>query len=91
MPDRHAEMDADRKRMRMRAWRRGTREMDLVLGPYADVRLAGMAPDELALFDALLDEADQDLYPWVSGQVAAPPAYAALLADLAAFAASRHG
>jgi antitoxin CptB len=34
------------KRMRMRAWRRGIKEMDLILGPYADERLAAMPPDD---------------------------------------------
>ena len=72
-----------RKRLSMRAWRRGTREMDLILGPYADARLATMDASGLVLFDALLDENDQDLLPWVLGQISPPDRFAALLAVVA--------
>jgi antitoxin CptB len=65
--------EARLKRMAMRSWRRGTKEMDLILGPFADARLAGMGPEMLALYDALLAEADQDIYPWITGAAAGPP------------------
>ena len=81
--------EARLKRMRMRAWRRGTKEMDLVMGPYADARLAAMDAPALEAFDALLLENDQDLMQWVLGQVPAPARHAALVADLAAFARAR--
>ncbi len=77
------------KRLRMRAWRRGTKEMDLILGPFADARLEALAPGDLDLFEALLAENDQDLYPWVTGAAAAPARYAALLAAIAAHARER--
>jgi antitoxin CptB len=72
------------KRIRMRAWRRGTKEMDLILGRWADARLAAMDGARLDAFEALLEEADQDLYAWVSGQAAAPAAHAALIAEIRA-------
>lgn len=75
----------------MRSWRRGTKEMDLILGPYADAHLATMAPGKLDLFDALLAENDQDLYPWVTGGQACPTQYLDLLAEIGAFARARHG
>jgi len=71
------------KRLRMRAWRRGTKEMDLILGGYADTRLAGLTGGALDTFEALLDESDQELYRWVSGQDSPPPRYRDLVADLA--------
>ena len=82
--------EARLKRMAMRSWRRGTKEMDLILGPYADAHLAAMAEGELDLYDALLSENDQDLYPWISGGVAPPERFAALLGRIGAFARSRH-
>ncbi|GGE22237.1 antitoxin CptB [Gemmobacter megaterium] len=82
-------LDARLKRMRMRSWRRGTKEMDMVLGPYADARLSGMDTRALDAFDALLEEYDQDLIKWVLGQEPAPPEHSALIADLAAFARAR--
>lgn len=70
------------KRLRMRSWRRGMREMDLILGPFADSRLATLDADALALYEALLDESDGELLAWVSGQAPAPARYAALLAQI---------
>lgn len=81
--------EARLKRMKMRSWRRGTKEMDLVLGPYADAELAGMSGAELDAFDALLEENDQDLMAWMLGQKAAPAAHAGLIATLSAFASRR--
>lgn len=81
--------EARLKRMAMRSWRRGTKEMDLVLGPYADAHLAAMTLAELDAFDALLEENDQDLMAWMLGQKAAPLAHAALISTLSAFAAAR--
>lgn len=81
--------EARLKRMRMRSWRRGTKEMDLILGPWADEMLAGMSPEVLETYDALLNENDQDLLPWVLGQAAPPPALAGLIGQIAAFARAR--
>jgi antitoxin CptB len=81
--------DTRRRRLKMRAWRRGTREMDLILGPYADAHLAGMDGVALAAFDALLDQNDQDLLPWVLGQQPRPAALAVLLGQIAVFSAGR--
>lgn len=83
------DLDTARKRLAMRAWRRGTKEMDLILGPYADAHLAGMGAEDLAAFDALLSENDQDLMGWVIGQAPVPAAHAALLARLTKHARTR--
>ena len=64
------------KRLRMRSWHRGIKEMDLILGGYANDCLATMVSDELALYDALLSENDQDLYQWMSGRISPPPEHA---------------
>ena len=80
--------EARLKRMKMRSMRRGIREMDLILGAFADTQLAGMAPAELDLYDALLAENDHDLYQWVSGQAATPPRYDALIGKIAAHQAA---
>ncbi|MBN8630299.1 MAG: succinate dehydrogenase assembly factor 2 [Rhodobacterales bacterium] len=73
----------------MRSWRRGTKEMDLVLGPFADAHLGRLSLGELDLYDALLAENDQDLMAWILGQSAPPPALAALLARITSFAETR--
>jgi antitoxin CptB len=85
----HETAEARLKRLAMRSWRRGTREMDLILGPFADAHLAGMGEADLARYDRLLQENDQDLIGWVLGQSAPPSDLAALLAQIAAFARDR--
>ncbi len=72
-----------RKRLSMRSHRRGTKEMDIILGRYADDRLAGLAGAALDTYESLLEENDQDLYLWVTGQAAAPEGFAALVAEIA--------
>jgi antitoxin CptB len=81
--------EARLKRMRMRSWRRGTKEMDLILGPYADLHLARMDEVALAVYDVLLEENDQDLLPWVLGQGEPPAALAAMIAEIGVFARGR--
>ncbi len=70
------------KRLKMRAMRRGIREMDLILSTYADRHLAAMDDAELMAFDTLLDENDQDLYGWVTGRVNPPSVHEALIGDI---------
>jgi len=81
--------EARLKRMRMRSWRRGTKEMDLILGPYADARLATMAEAWLLLYDLVLDLNDQDLLPMMLGQAPAPAGLQDIVSDIALFATTR--
>jgi antitoxin CptB len=81
--------EARLKRMSMRSWRRGTKEMDLVLGPFADTHLATLGEADLQIYDVILEENDQDLMAWILGQSAPPAAIAPLLATIAAFARGR--
>ena len=61
-----------RRRLRYRAWHRGTKEMDLVLGPFADAHLELYDTPELDRLEALMDEEDTDLLKWVMGQEPVP-------------------
>lgn len=82
------------RRLRMRSWRRGMKEMDLILGPFADRALAGLGPDMLDRYEALLQENDQDLYLWIVARVGghqgagSPPSLAPILDVVAAHVAS---
>ena len=73
------------KRLRLRSWRRGTKEMDLILGRFADKSLADLTDDQLDAHEALMDEADVDLYNWVSGQAASPAEHSEALSILTKF------
>ena len=78
--------DVRLRRLRLRAWRRGIREMDLLMGGYADARLAGLDGAALDTFEAALGENDHDLYGWVSGREAPPRRYAPLMEELRSMA-----
>ncbi|MFT3689463.1 succinate dehydrogenase assembly factor 2 [Paenirhodobacter sp.] len=82
--------EARLKRMRMRSWRRGTKEMDMILGPWSDARLADLDQARLEIYERVLEENDQDLYLWVSGARPCPEEYRDLLAEIGAFARERH-
>ena len=71
------------KRLKMRAWRRGTKEMDLILGTFWDAHGAALDDATLDLFEALLSENDQDLYQWISGQASPPADHARILERIA--------
>ncbi|MBV7378217.1 succinate dehydrogenase assembly factor 2 [Maritimibacter dapengensis] len=81
--------DTRLKRLGMRSWRRGTKEMDIILGRFSDERLATLDADALDHYEALLSENDQDLYQWVSGQSAPPERFADLVATIADHTATR--
>lgn len=76
--------EARLKRLRMRSWRRGMKEMDLILGPFADSGLATLADPELDAYERLLEENDQDLYLWVTGARAAPDVHLPILQTIRA-------
>lgn len=61
------ESDEDkRKRLKFRSWHRGTRELDLIMGTFADRTLDGLAGAELDLYDEILTHPDPDLYNWIT-------------------------
>jgi len=64
--------DARLKKLKLRAWRRGFREADLILGPFADKHVSTFSPDELDWFERLLEQPDQDLYGWILGTTPPP-------------------
>lgn len=63
-----ADLDPRRRRALVRAWRRGTREMDLVLGMFADAHIELLSDEELTTFEALLQLPDVVLLSWVTGE-----------------------
>lgn len=62
-----------RKRLRFRSWHRGTKEMDLLMGSFADAHLSGFDSSQLDRYEALLDVPEPVVYDWILGR-SAPPA-----------------
>ena len=65
-------LDARRRRLLFRCWHRGIREMDLVLGRFADTQLASLNEAELGELEGWLDIPDQQMFAWVNGAEPAP-------------------
>lgn len=63
-----------RKKLVFRSWHRGTREMDLLLGRFAEAHVAQMTAEDLAAYDRFLANSDPDIYNWVSRAEPVPPA-----------------
>jgi antitoxin CptB len=60
-------LDQRRRRLLFRAWHRGIREMDLVMGRFADVHITGFNDAELDAFEELLEIPDQQAFAWITG------------------------
>ena len=68
-------LDDRRKRLLFRCWHRGTREMDLILGRFADAEIAHLSEPELVQFEHLMDVPDPDLYAALTGATPTAPEY----------------
>ncbi len=69
------DMDHRLRRVRFRAWHRGTREADLLIGGFADRYAAGWNEAELIWFETLLEEQDVDVMAWAIGTQEVPEAF----------------
>ena len=79
-------LDERRRRLLFRSWHRGVREMDLIMGRFADACLADLSEQELDEYEHLIAAPDSDLFAWIIGTDAAPPRYdTALLRRLRVF------
>jgi antitoxin CptB len=83
----HEDLETRRRRAAYRAWHRGTKEMDWMLGRFADSALTAMSAETLASFERLLAMPDPDLQVMLlnPNTAPAPAALAALVARLRAF------
>lgn len=66
------DLETHKKRLIFRAWHRGTREMDILVGRFAEKHVPGMNADELAQFERLLTCNDPDVYDWYTGKTPVP-------------------
>ena len=68
-----AALDERRRRILFRAWRRGMREMDLVMGNFADQNLPTMTDSEIEEFERLMEAPDPQVLSWITGEAEIPP------------------
>ncbi len=67
-------MDSRRKRLLFRSRHRGMQETDILLGGFARRHLSELTDGQLDQFETLLEESDNDLFDWITGRTAVPPA-----------------
>ena len=65
-------LDARRRRLLFHCRHRGIREMDFVLGRFADAELARLTDAEMDVLESWLDIPDQQIFAWVNGSEPTP-------------------
>ncbi len=70
-----SEIEPRRRRILFRAWHRGTREMDLLMGSFTDSEIRTMSDDDLATLELLIEAPDRDLFAWITDKVETPANY----------------
>jgi antitoxin CptB len=78
-------LDARRRRLLYRSWHRGTREMDLIMGRFADATIGTLTDTELDSFERLSEAPEPDIYAWITGDRPVEPEH-----DTALFQRLRH-
>ncbi len=74
------------RRLKFRSWHRGIKEMDLILGHFADTQLEALTSVELDEYETLIEVEDTSLYNWVTGREETPAEHqTALLARIRTF------
>src|SRR5712692_47666 len=68
-------LDVRRRKLLFRAWHRGMREVDLIMGRFADAAIAQLTDHELAEFERLIEVPDHELLAWVTGEAGVPASY----------------
>jgi antitoxin CptB len=68
-------LDARRRKLLFRCWHRGMREMDLIMGRFADATIDHLTEDEVAQFEHLMEAPDPEILAWITGEAAVPPDY----------------
>jgi len=93
MTERSSEGLSERRRkLLFRAWRRGVREMDLIVGRFADAYIDKLDEASLDDFEHLIEAPNAELYAWVVGDETAPADYdTAVLQKLIGFHAQAAG
>jgi antitoxin CptB len=68
-------LDPRRRKILFRAWHRGMRETDLIMGRFADAQIGNLSEAELDEFERLIEVLDRDLLSWITGEAQVPENY----------------
>ncbi|WP_293863009.1 succinate dehydrogenase assembly factor 2 [uncultured Alsobacter sp.] len=70
-----ADLDVRRRKILFRSWHRGIREMDLIMGQFADAHISDLTDAELDVYEALIEVPDRDLFAWLTDAADVPENY----------------
>jgi antitoxin CptB len=70
-----ADLDVRRRKILFRSWHRGIREMDLILGQFADAHVGDLTDAELDVYEALIEAPDRDIFSWLTDAAPTPANY----------------
>ena len=76
------EIDTARKRILIRSWRRGTKELDLILGKFSNNNVSKLEMTELDLYEQLLSNDDYVIYNWLFGKEETPKIFSSLIKQI---------
>ena len=76
------EIDTARKRILIRSWRRGTKELDLILGKFSNNNVSKLEMAELDLYEQLLSNDDYVIYNWLFGKEEIPKIFSSLIKQI---------
>lgn len=68
-------LETRRRRLVFRAWHRGIKEVDLIMGNFVEKNITDLGEDDCAWFERLFEEQDQDILNWVTGDTPVPEAF----------------
>ena len=84
------DIETRRRRLHFRAWHRGIRETDIIMGRFADAEIASFTLDDIIAFERVLEIPDHDILAWVTGAVPVPAeSCSPMLARVLAFHGTR--
>ena len=75
-------IDVVRKRLLIRSWRRGTKELDLILGQFSDKNLNKLKMPELNLYEQFLSNDDYLIYNWLFSKEESPKIFKSLIKQI---------
>ena len=67
------DIETRRRRLRFRAWHRGIRETDIIMGRFADAEIETFTLEDIVAFEHVLEIPDHDVLAWVTGAAPVPP------------------
>ena len=78
------------KRLKMRSWRRGMKEMDIILGKFIDHSIDFLTDNEMQSYENLLNNDDQTIFSWIFNKEQTPEEFNDIIKKISDFTFLNH-